>query len=82
MTTLKQMLGGNIRQYGIVGALFAIPFGVLTDRTARVRLLTISIVWWGVAEAVSGFSTSLCTVIMRSASSSTTTTMYGMTPSV
>ncbi len=33
MTTLKQMLGGNIRQYGIVGALVVIIlfFEVLTD---------------------------------------------------
>lgn len=33
MSTVKQMLGGNIRQYGIVGALFAIVvlFEILTD---------------------------------------------------
>ena len=33
MTTLKQSLGGNVRQYGIIGALFVIVvlFQVLTD---------------------------------------------------
>ena len=42
----------------LVGALAAIPFGVLVDKTRRVNVLAVSIVLWGVAEAASGFSTS------------------------
>ena len=38
----------------LVGVVFAIPMGVLTDRANRVRLLTFSIVLWAVAVALSG----------------------------
>ncbi len=48
----------------LVGALAALPLGVLTDRTRRVRLLTISIVIWAAAEAVSGFSTSYVMLLL------------------
>jgi MFS family permease len=40
----------------LVGALASVPFGILTDKTGRVRLLVVSVVMWGVAEALSGFS--------------------------
>ncbi len=42
----------------LVGALFTIPMGVLTDRTNRVRLLTFSIALWAVAVLFSGAATS------------------------
>jgi MFS family permease len=38
----------------IVGAIVTIPFGVLTDRTARVRLLVIGIVLWSVGLIAMG----------------------------
>jgi MFS family permease len=42
----------------LVGALSALPFGILADKTNRVRLLSVAIVLWGIGEVVSGFSTS------------------------
>ena len=51
-------LGLLVTVSSLVGALAAIPFGVLVDKTRRVNVLAASIVLWGVAEAVSGFSTS------------------------
>ena len=51
-------LGLLVTVSSLVGALAAIPFGVLVDKTRRVNLLAASIVLWGVAEAVSGFSSS------------------------
>jgi predicted MFS family arabinose efflux permease len=43
---------------GLVGAAFAIPAGILTDRTRRTWLLGGSIAMWAVATAVSGAATS------------------------
>jgi len=37
----------------VVGALFSVPFGVLVDRTNRIRLLTVTIVLWGLAMVAS-----------------------------
>ena len=51
-------LGLLVTVSSLVGALAAIPCGVLVDKTRRVNVLAVSIVLWGVAEAVSGFSTS------------------------
>jgi predicted MFS family arabinose efflux permease len=51
-------LGLLVTVSSLVGALAALPFGVLVDRTRRVDLLAVSIVLWGVAEGVSAFSTS------------------------
>jgi predicted MFS family arabinose efflux permease len=51
-------LGLLVTVSSLVGALAALPFGILVDRTRRVDLLAVSIVLWGVAEAVSAFSTS------------------------
>ena len=48
----------------LVGALFSLPMGVLTDRTRRTRLLTISIVVWGLAEAASGLSSSFIMLLL------------------
>ena len=42
----------------LVGALAALPFGILTDKTRRVRLLSLSIALWGAAEVASAFATS------------------------
>ncbi|MGH7058123.1 MAG: MFS transporter, partial [Acetobacteraceae bacterium] len=41
-----------------IGAIATLPLGVLADRVRRVRLLTIAVLIWSVAMAVSGFSTS------------------------
>jgi predicted MFS family arabinose efflux permease len=43
---------------GLVGAVFTIPAGVLTDRTRRTRLLGGSIALWAAATVVSGAATS------------------------
>lgn len=37
----------------VVGAVFSVPFGVLVDRTNRIRLLTVTIVLWGLAMLAS-----------------------------
>lgn len=42
----------------LVGAVATLPFGVLTDRTRRTRLLSISIVTWGLAQMASGLAPS------------------------
>ncbi len=42
----------------LVGALAALPVGLLSDRSRRVRLLWISIVFWGVAMVAAGISQS------------------------
>ncbi len=42
----------------LVGALFTIPVGILTDRTTRTTLLAASIVGWAAATALSGAATS------------------------
>lgn len=47
-------IGLLLSAVSLVGAIFAIPMGVLTDRTNRVRLLTFSIVLWAVAVLFSG----------------------------
>jgi predicted MFS family arabinose efflux permease len=62
---LETALGIGTAQIGLLvtasslfGALAALPFGILIDKSRRVPVLAISVVLWGVAEAVSGFSTS------------------------
>ncbi|MDN5864358.1 MAG: MFS transporter [Gammaproteobacteria bacterium] len=47
-----------------VGALATLPLGILTDRIRRVRLLTIAIVVWSIAMAVSGFATSYLMLLL------------------
>lgn len=48
----------------LVGAVVTLPMGVLTDKTRRTTLLTVSIVVWAVAEAASGFSTSYIMLLL------------------
>ncbi len=48
----------------LVGAAATLPMGVLSDKTRRVRLLTISIVVWSAAEAVSGFANSFVMLLL------------------
>jgi predicted MFS family arabinose efflux permease len=44
----------------LVGAVFSIPVGVLTDRTTRTRLLAGSIAAWAAATALSGAPPRTC----------------------
>src|ERR1700760_2136895 len=37
----------------LVGALTTLPIGVLADRMSRTRLLSVSIMLWGIAELIS-----------------------------
>ncbi|MDI9599975.1 MAG: MFS transporter [Acidobacteriota bacterium] len=62
---LQPALGIGAAQIGLlvtasalVGALAAIPFGLLVDKTRRVDLLTASILLWATAEVLSAFSAS------------------------
>ena len=41
---------------GLVTALGTLPFGVLTDRVPRLRLLAVAVTTWGVAELASAFA--------------------------
>ncbi|MBV9660212.1 MAG: MFS transporter [Acidimicrobiales bacterium] len=47
----------------LVGAVTALPCGVLADRVRRTRLLSISIVLWGGAQLLSAFSTSFAMLL-------------------
>ncbi len=51
-------IGVLLAAVSFVGAVFALPMGVLVDRTRRKRLLMVVIAVWSVAMAVSGTSTS------------------------
>lgn len=51
-------IGTLLSVVALVGAVFTIPAGILTDRSRRVRLLAGSIALWGVATALSGAATS------------------------
>ena len=57
-------LGLLVTVSSLVGALAAIPCGVITDKTRRVRFLSLSILLWGVAEGVSGFATSFAMLLL------------------
>ena len=57
-------LGLLVTVSSLVGALATIPVGALTDRSRRVRLLSASVVLWGVAETVSGLSASFTMLIL------------------
>lgn len=48
----------------IAGALGTIPAGMLTDRTNRVRLLALSIVFWCAAQLASAFATSFLILVL------------------
>lgn len=49
-------LGLLVTASSLVGALAAIPFGILIDKSRRVDVLAVSILLWGVAEVLSAFS--------------------------
>jgi len=57
-------LGLLVTASSLVGALAAIPCGVLTDRTRRVRLLSVSVLLWGVAEIAGAFATSFAVLVL------------------
>jgi len=70
-TDLKQAFGIGNTEIGllltvvsIVGAVLSVPMGVLTDRMSRTRLLTISIVGWAIAVAVSGAAQSYLWLVL------------------
>jgi predicted MFS family arabinose efflux permease len=48
----------------LVGAAATLPVGVLTDRTNRTQLLSLSILIWGATELISGFSTSFLMLLL------------------
>jgi predicted MFS family arabinose efflux permease len=48
----------------LVGAVATMPVGVLTDRMSRTRLLSLSILVWGVTELLSGFSISFMMLLL------------------
>ncbi|HET8551261.1 MAG TPA: MFS transporter [Gammaproteobacteria bacterium] len=68
---LEQAFGiGNV-QIGLlvtastaIGAFATLPLGILADRVRRVRLLTIAVVVWSLAMAVSGASTSYLMLLL------------------
>jgi predicted MFS family arabinose efflux permease len=49
-------IGLLVTASALVGALAAIPFGLLVDKTRRVDLLTVSILLWATAEVLSAFA--------------------------
>ncbi len=51
-------IGLLVTASALVGALAAVPFGLLVDKTRRVDVLTVSILLWATAEILSAFSTS------------------------
>lgn len=51
-------LGLLVTVTAVLGGVATIPMGSLVDRTRRVRLISIAILLWGVAEGVSGASAS------------------------
>lgn len=57
-------LGLLVSITSLVGALATVPVGSLTDRLKRVRLLWVSIVIWGVAEAASGLAFSYTSLLV------------------
>ncbi len=48
----------------LVGAIFTIPVGMLVDRIRRIPVLSISIVLWSLASAVSAFASSYSTLLL------------------
>ncbi|HET7588004.1 MAG TPA: MFS transporter, partial [Gammaproteobacteria bacterium] len=47
-----------------IGAFATLPLGILADRVRRVRLLTIAVLVWSIAMAVSGASTSYLMLLL------------------
>ncbi|HET6726109.1 MAG TPA: MFS transporter [Gammaproteobacteria bacterium] len=68
---LEQSLHINNVQIGLlvtvstaIGAFATLPLGVLADRVRRVRLLTIAVIVWSLAMAISGASTSYLMLLL------------------
>lgn len=57
-------LGLLVAASSLVGALAALPFGVLTDRVARVRVLAAVVLVWSAAEALSAASSSYLMLLL------------------
>lgn len=57
-------IGLLVTASSLVGAIATLPVGVLTDRFSRTRLLSISIMVWGVAEVLSAASTSFVMLML------------------
>lgn len=53
----KTDIGLLLAVSGIIGALAAVPFGMLVDRSRRTRLLALAVACWAVAMALSGAAT-------------------------
>jgi predicted MFS family arabinose efflux permease len=51
-------LGLLVTMTSLVGVVFTVPMGVLTDRFNRTRLLMVMVTLWGAAELASAFATS------------------------
>jgi predicted MFS family arabinose efflux permease len=47
-----------------IGALATLPMGILVDRTNRVRLLVIGIIFWGIAMAISSAANSFFMLLL------------------
>jgi MFS family permease len=60
----KPEIGLLLTVSNAVGALAAVPFGVLVDRTVRTRLLALAIVVWAAAMAASGAATSFLFLLL------------------
>jgi predicted MFS family arabinose efflux permease len=56
-------VGLLITAASLVGAVTTLPFGILADRTHRVRLLAWCVLSWSVAVTVAGFSDSYQTIL-------------------
>jgi MFS family permease len=70
-TQLQSALGIGKAQIGlllavgsVIGALATIPAGMLVDRVRRTRLISIAVLWWGVAMLLSGFATSFLFLLL------------------
>ena len=48
----------------LVGAVAAIPFGLLVDKTRRVDVLSVSVLLWGVAQGASAFAPSFRSLLL------------------
>lgn len=60
----KTDLGLLLAVTAIVGAVATVPAGMLVDRVRRVRLLSVAVLLWGVASAVSGLATGFAFLLL------------------
>lgn len=57
-------LGLLVTASALMGAVGTIPMGAMADRFPRVRVLTVAVVLWAVAQAATGFSTSYAMLLV------------------